>query len=130
MDKKPLIDANGEVRELAAEDFARMRPMSEAALPPGLYKKLVAMNQGKEPAEFVAVPNAEHEAEKRARGRPRSADFSGKGIPQQEFARLIGIPLPTLRAWEQGTRKPSAAARALLKIAAVRPDAVREALAA
>jgi putative transcriptional regulator len=113
---------------MSDEELAALRPAKEV-LPPKLYEKLVAMNRGEELVEFVAESDAEYEAEKRTRGRPRSADLSGKGIPQQEFARLIGIPLPTLRAWEQGTRKPSAAARALLKIAAVRPDAVREALA-
>ena len=36
---KPLIDADGEVRELTAEDLAKFRPAVEA-LPPSLVKKL------------------------------------------------------------------------------------------
>lgn len=36
---KPLIDADGEVRELTAEDLAKFRPAVEA-LPPSLIKKL------------------------------------------------------------------------------------------
>ena len=36
---KPLIDADGEVRELTAEDLAKFRPAVEA-LPPSLMKKL------------------------------------------------------------------------------------------
>jgi uncharacterized protein (DUF4415 family) len=35
--RKPLTDSEGEVRELTAEDFARMRPMEEV-LPPELVK--------------------------------------------------------------------------------------------
>jgi uncharacterized protein (DUF4415 family) len=41
---KPLIDENGEVRELTAEDFRRMRPAKEV-LPPELYAGLMAMNR-------------------------------------------------------------------------------------
>ena len=36
---KPLINEDGEVRELNAEDFARFKPASEM-LPDALYKKL------------------------------------------------------------------------------------------
>lgn len=37
--RKPLIDADGEVRELTAEDMAKFRPAAET-LPPSLIKKL------------------------------------------------------------------------------------------
>lgn len=37
--RKPLIDADGEVRELTTEDLAKFRPAAEA-LPPSLIKKL------------------------------------------------------------------------------------------
>ena len=49
-------------------------------------------------------------------------------VSQTQFARLIGISAATLRNWEQGRTFPEGAARALLKIAARRPDAVLEAL--
>ena len=42
--KLPLIDDDGEVRELDAADFALFRPASEV-LPPELYAGLVAMNK-------------------------------------------------------------------------------------
>jgi DNA-binding transcriptional regulator YiaG len=38
-------------------------------------------------------------------------------LTQLEFAEKFGIPLATLRKWEQGQRKPSSAATALLKSA-------------
>lgn len=49
-------------------------------------------------------------------------------VSQIQFATLIGVSAATLRNWEQGRTYPEGAARALLKIAAHRPDAVLEAL--
>ena len=49
-------------------------------------------------------------------------------VSQPQFARLIGVSTATLRNWEQGRTYPEGAARALLKVAARRPDAVLEAL--
>ena len=49
-------------------------------------------------------------------------------VSQIQFAHLIGVSAATLRNWEQGRTYPEGAARALLKIAAYRPDAVLEAL--
>ena len=45
-------------------------------------------------------------------------------VSQTQFAHLIGVSAATLRNWEQGRTYPEGAARALLKIAAHRPDAV------
>ncbi len=53
---------------------------------------------------------------------------SGLDISQSSFARLLGVSVRTLQAWEQGVRKPSGAALALLTIAAQRPDVVKEVL--
>jgi putative transcriptional regulator len=50
-------------------------------------------------------------------------------LSQGEFARLLGISVDTLQNWEQGRRKPSGAARVLLKVAARHPEAVLEAVA-
>ena len=49
-------------------------------------------------------------------------------VSQTQFAHLIGVSAATLRNWEQGRTYPEGAARVLLKVAARRPDAVREAL--
>ena len=49
---------------------------------------------------------------------------------QPEFALMIGVSVATLRNWEQGRRSPEGPARALLKVAAEQPDAVRRALSA
>ena len=49
---------------------------------------------------------------------------------QTEFALMIGVSVATLRNWEQGRRSPDGPARALLRVAAAQPDAVRRALSA
>lgn len=50
------------------------------------------------------------------------------GLSQAEFAKMIGVSTRTLQGWEQGRKKPSGAAQALLRIAASRPDVVRQVL--
>lgn len=50
------------------------------------------------------------------------------GLSQAQFARLIEVQIGTLRNWEQGRRKPTGPARALLKALKARPKAVIEAL--
>jgi putative transcriptional regulator len=45
-------------------------------------------------------------------------------LPQDKFAALLGIPVGTLRGWEQGRRRPEGTARVLLRIAAKHPKAV------
>lgn len=47
---------------------------------------------------------------------------------QSEFAMMIGVSVSTLQNWEQGRRRPEGPARALLKIAAERPQSVIDAL--
>lgn len=51
------------------------------------------------------------------------------GLSQQKFADVLGVSRRTLEGWEQGRRKPNGAARALLAIAAKRPDVLLELLA-
>jgi putative transcriptional regulator len=46
-------------------------------------------------------------------------------ISQTQFARLIGVNLRTLQNWEQLRTRPSGPARALLKIVASDPKAIR-----
>ena len=43
-------------------------------------------------------------------------------LSQAAFAGLMGVSLRTVQEWEQGRRKPSGPAEALLRIADQRPD--------
>jgi putative transcriptional regulator len=43
-------------------------------------------------------------------------------LTQAEFAARIGVPLETIRNWEQGKRTPRGPARALLKVIDRAPD--------
>jgi putative transcriptional regulator len=49
-------------------------------------------------------------------------------MSQAEFAEAFGIPVGTLRNWEQGLRRPDAPAAAYLRVIAKQPRIVREAL--
>lgn len=51
------------------------------------------------------------------------------GLSQAGFARRFGVPLATLRQWEQGTRRPTEPARVLLQLIADAPAMVEEAVA-
>lgn len=50
-------------------------------------------------------------------------------LTQAEFARRIGVPIETVRNWEQGKRSPRGPARALLKVIEQAPDLAFAALA-
>jgi putative transcriptional regulator len=45
------------------------------------------------------------------------------GLTQMAFAARIGVPVETVRNWEQGKRSPRGPARALLKVIEQAPDA-------
>ncbi len=49
-------------------------------------------------------------------------------LSQSGFANMLGVSVRTLQAWEQGLRRPSGAAVALLTIASARPDVVKQIL--
>jgi putative transcriptional regulator len=50
-------------------------------------------------------------------------------LTQQEFAERLGVPVETIRNWEQGKRMPRGPARALLAVIAHAPETVFAALA-
>lgn len=50
-------------------------------------------------------------------------------LSQAQFAGLLGVSLRTLQEWEQGRRKPSGAAKTLLRVAETHPEVLRELLA-
>jgi putative transcriptional regulator len=50
-------------------------------------------------------------------------------LTQLEFAARLGVPVETIRNWEQGKRSPRGPARALLAVIARAPETVFAALA-
>ncbi len=67
---------------------------------------------------------------KRMRRTPRAKIVRhALGLTQEEFATRFGIPLGTLRDWEQGTAEPAPCARMYLTVIARNPNAVAAALA-
>lgn len=50
-------------------------------------------------------------------------------LTQAEFAAKLGVPIETIRNWEQGKRSPRGPARALLAVVAHAPETVFAALA-
>ncbi len=69
-----------------------------------------------EPCETAAQP-AVRDLRRRAR------------LTQTEFASRLGVPVETIRNWEQGKRAPRGPARALLAVIAHSPETVFAALA-
>lgn len=65
----------------------------------------------------------------RATGMPVSAVAETRhkaGLSQHQFAKTLGISVNTLKSWEQGQRKPSGAAQALLKLLGKHPELISE----
>jgi len=54
----------------------------------------------------------------------------GTGLSQSAFARRFGFSPGAVRDWEQGRRRPDAAARTLLLVIARSPEAVEDAIRA
>lgn len=50
------------------------------------------------------------------------------GLTQRAFSTAYGVPLDTLRGWEQGKRQPDAPTRAYLRAIERIPAAIRDAL--
>jgi putative transcriptional regulator len=98
------LKADGRLVEVLADG-------SERALPPGL---LGDRGMGGAPA----VPHRPVETDagyaRRVRAQVR--------LTQVEFAARIGVPIETVRNWEQGKRSPRGPARALLKLLDQAPD--------
>jgi len=86
--------------------------------------------QGMSEALEYADGNTEHAQVTEYSAMDIKAIRQKSGMSQPVFAKSFGVKVPTLRKWEQGTRKPTGAALTLLKVLDKKPDAVREALSA
>ncbi len=60
---------------------------------------------------------------------PNVVAIRGKtGLSQPAFAKSIGVPLGTLKNWEQGRRRPEGPARVLLALIEKRPSIIQDEL--
>jgi putative transcriptional regulator len=80
----------------------------------------------------VALPTAESPKipSEKAGKAPEVRDLRRRvRLTQLEFADRLGVPVETIRNWEQGKRNPRGPARALLAVIAHAPETVFAALA-
>ena len=47
-------------------------------------------------------------------------------MSQPEFSKLLGVPVGTIRDWEQGRKEPGSAAITLIKVARKYPEILKE----
>ena len=111
----------------------RQGPTDKYGLTPEYWAHLDAMTEAEVMAAALADPDA-LPSTKTQRARMRRIAFAKYirfklGMSQATFAEAFGIPLGTLRDWEQHRREPDQAARAYLDVIAREPEAVRRALA-
>ena len=75
------------------------------------------------------IDNGAHAASARFLDAAYARNVRGQtGLTQIAFAARIGVPVETVRNWEQGKRSPRGPARALLKVIDQAPDAAFAAL--
>ena len=96
--------------------IVELRDGQEFPLAPGVVLAIPVMTPGAMPGE-IAPPPAVRDLRRRAR------------LTQLEFAARLGVPVETIRNWEQGKRAPRGPARALLAVIAHSPETVFAALA-
>lgn len=93
--------------------------------------------------DFSAIMAGMEEAVAHAEGRPEGAGVrihapekidvaairKAQKLTQEGFALAYGLPVATVRDWEQHRREPDTGSRLFLKVVEREPDAVRRALA-
>ncbi|MGH6671151.1 MAG: helix-turn-helix domain-containing protein [Xanthobacteraceae bacterium] len=71
----------------------------------------------------TAARNAARSADARLDDASYARNIRGRtGLTQAAFAARIGVPVETVRNWEQGKRTPRGPARALLKVIEQAPE--------
>ncbi len=86
--------------------------------------RIVELRDGHEVPLVPEMPAGTRASEPEVRDLRRRAQLT-----QTEFAARLGVPVETIRNWEQGKRSPRGPARALLAVIAHAPDTVFAALA-
>jgi putative transcriptional regulator len=97
------------------------------------WAALDAMSEEESHAAALSDPDAQPltgQQLARMRRVPNVARIRAKlGLTQEAFAERFGLPLGTVRDWEQGAHRPDRAAQVLLRTIENEPEAVVRALA-
>ena len=93
-----------------------MRKMSGEELGNKLLQLVLEMKAGKAARATQIAPNEVASARLKT------------GLSQIQFAQALQISARTLQEWEQGRRKPSGAAKALIQIPFRHPEVIKEGL--
>ncbi|WKA31360.1 helix-turn-helix domain-containing protein [Bradyrhizobium roseum] len=120
------LKADGRIVELRdGQEFPLAPAMPGlAAAMPGLAAAMPELNPPADSDTAPAVVSGETPALPAVRDLRRRAQLT-----QTEFAARLGVPVETIRNWEQGKRAPRGPARALLAVIAHSPETVFAALA-
>ena len=106
------LKADGRIVELKDGQEFPLAPFMPTSMPTAISEATSAVA----PSDADALPTV-RDLRRRVR------------LTQLEFASRLGVPVETIRNWEQGKRMPRGPARALLALIAHAPDAVFSALA-
>jgi putative transcriptional regulator len=91
--------------------------------------RIVELRDGREIPLAPMLPASVQPAATMAASRPAVRDLRRRAqLTQLEFAAKLGVPVETIRNWEQGKRAPRGPARALLAVIAHSPETVFAAL--
>ncbi len=103
------LKADGRLVEILSDGRERALPPA----PPDHERYVVSPSVSPDPPPAIPVRPDPSQA-RRIRAQTR--------LTQAEFAARIGVPIETLRNWEQGKRAPRGPARALLRLLDEAPD--------
>ena len=110
------VELEHDERDRADEPVATVR----ARTPPAAQRACRRGRVGSCRAGGEEDDEADHQGERDA-GYARRVRSQTR-LTQAEFAARIGVPIETVRNWEQGKRQPRGPARALLKLLDQAPD--------
>jgi putative transcriptional regulator len=114
--RDPDAELRESIRDVAAGRWARKTEFIPRK--DGTFLRRITLRDGTVEKEQVVELNSP------AAARARS------GLSQARFAAVLGVSMRTLQEWEQGRRKPTGPARALLTAVANDPEHVLKALRA
>ena len=102
------LKADGRLVEILSDGSERALPQAQAGGLPYVESPSIHPDRPRE------VPRSDASYARNIRGASR--------LTQAEFAARIGVPIETVRNWEQGKRHPRGPAQALLKLLDMAPD--------